>query len=331
MIPNVFISSTIEDLHYLREGLRDAISELAYRPVMSDYGDVGYLHPVTAAESCYRSIKECQIAVFIIGCRYGEPSADGGISVTHKELRTARQQGVPLIALVENEVMSFKKVHEVNKGENGLKNFPRMDNPSLTFALIDEIVKSETFNGLMAFSDIAEAKSLLKKQIADFVGQNLTQVFSPMRAEIKDVLAEIKTLRQELGDNKKNDPRFLYAIRFIIDEDRAKGFKYLIEHAIGPIDKAIAIILESKSFDEFLAKAGCKLVLNNELHVTLGMFNPNDTLGLMSFGVPSMDNPTGTSRADFIIRKDQTIEMNAAAHSHFDWTYHTLIMEIGKK
>ena len=42
MIPNVFISSTIEDLHYLREGLRDAVNDLAYRPVMSDYGEVGY-------------------------------------------------------------------------------------------------------------------------------------------------------------------------------------------------------------------------------------------------------------------------------------------------
>jgi len=110
MIPNVFISSTIEDLHYLREGLRDAVNELAYRPVMSDYGEVGYLHPETAAESCYRSVKECQIAVIIIGCRYGNPSAEGGVSVTHKEFRTARDEGIPLIALVEKEVMSFKKV-----------------------------------------------------------------------------------------------------------------------------------------------------------------------------------------------------------------------------
>lgn len=30
MIPNIFVSSTVEDLRYLRDGLRDAIVELAY-------------------------------------------------------------------------------------------------------------------------------------------------------------------------------------------------------------------------------------------------------------------------------------------------------------
>jgi hypothetical protein len=41
MIPNIFISSTISDLRYLRDGLREAVSELAYHPVMSEHGEIG--------------------------------------------------------------------------------------------------------------------------------------------------------------------------------------------------------------------------------------------------------------------------------------------------
>jgi len=329
MIPNVFISSTIEDLHYLREGLRDAVNELAYRPVMSDYGEVGYLHPETAAESCYRSVKECQIAVIIIGSRYCMPSEDGGISVTHKEFRTARNEGIPLIALVEKEVMSFKKVFQANKDQKQPTSFPRMDNPALTFELLDEIAAAETYNGLIPFSNVTEATALLKKQIADLVGQCLTKVFSPMRSEIKDVLAEIKTLRQELGSSQKHDDRFLQTIRYIIDDNRSKGFKYLIEHAIGPIDKAVPIILQAGTFNDFIQLTGWKLVVTAPGAILIKPDMAHDIFGAMSFGVPSMENPLGTERADFLIKKNKTIEMNPAAHSHFDWSYHDLKMQIG--
>ncbi|HEY5344891.1 MAG TPA: DUF4062 domain-containing protein, partial [Verrucomicrobiae bacterium] len=304
MIPNVFISSTIEDLHYLREGLRDAVNELAYRPVMSDYGEVGYLNPETAAESCYRSVKECQIAVIIIGCRYGNATAEGGISITHREFRTAREEGIPLIALVEKEVLSFKKVFQANKDQNPLTNFPRMDNPALTFALLDEITTSEAFNGLIPFTNVAEAAMLLKKQIADLVGQILTKVFSPMRAEIKDVLAEIKTIRQEFAVHQKQDPRFLQIIRYIIDENRSKGFKYLIEHTIGPIDKAVPLILEADSFDDFVKKSGWTLVIRDSGTNLLTPNMADNIFGAMSFGVPSRNNPMGTERAEFLINKN---------------------------
>ena len=43
MIPNVFVSSTIQDLHHLRDAIREAIVDLAFSPVMSEYGDIGYV------------------------------------------------------------------------------------------------------------------------------------------------------------------------------------------------------------------------------------------------------------------------------------------------
>jgi hypothetical protein len=41
MIPNMFVSSTIDDLHHLRDAVRDTLEEMALTPVMSEYGDVG--------------------------------------------------------------------------------------------------------------------------------------------------------------------------------------------------------------------------------------------------------------------------------------------------
>lgn len=67
MIPNVFVSSTIADLHHLRDAIRDTLSELAYIPVLSEYGDVGYLPTATAEDSCYIMLEQCQLAVIVIG------------------------------------------------------------------------------------------------------------------------------------------------------------------------------------------------------------------------------------------------------------------------
>ena len=192
------------------------------------------------------------------------------------------------------------------------------------------VTTSGAFNGLIPFTNVADAAMSLKKQIADLFGQSLTNVFSPMRAEIKDVLAEIKTLRQELGNVQEKDPRFLQIIRYIIDENRAKGFKTLIERTIGPIDQAVPLILEAESFDDFIKKAGWTLVLREAGAKLITPEMGHQIYGAMSFGVPAMDNPLGFDRAEFLIRNDRTIEMNPAAHSHFDWTYHDLKMQIGK-
>jgi hypothetical protein len=43
VIPNVFVSSTILDLQYLRDAVRDVVIELGLRPVMSEYSEVGFV------------------------------------------------------------------------------------------------------------------------------------------------------------------------------------------------------------------------------------------------------------------------------------------------
>src|SRR5579862_4527348 len=115
MTPNVFISSPIADLHYLRDVLREAVEELAYRPVMSEYGEVGYIAQTSAADSCYRTVRQCQLMVLVVGRRY-EPTDKDGLSVTHREFITAQEVRVPIISFAEAEVLTFKRVFDMDPG-----------------------------------------------------------------------------------------------------------------------------------------------------------------------------------------------------------------------
>lgn len=258
MIPNIFISSTIEDLHYLRDGIRDVIVELAYNPVMSEYGDIGYSPAHSAEGSCYVTLRQCQLAVLIVGKRYGSVSQNG-LSVTHNEFRAARENKIPIITLVDFEVMAFKKVFDTNKSGRELS-APGMDSPARTFDFIAEIVGYTVNNGILTYSNVADARSHLKRQLAHLFGEFLSSQFDPIKADVKDVLSEIKTLRHELEGQRDiaSDGRFLKAIRFLVDENReAKEYRDLLENrlALGqPLDAAVRILLESRTFDDVVRK-----------------------------------------------------------------------------
>ncbi len=262
MIPNIFISSTIADLKYLRDGLRDAVADLAYNPVMSDHGEVGYLNPTTAASSCYRSVKQCQIVVLIIGKRYGWIDSEG-VSVTHKEFRAAKDHEIPTITFVESHVLNYKEVYEADPSAEMWDSFKGMDHPREIFALIDEITRSPTYNGLIPFTSVAEAQRILKTQIADFVGERLNETIRPIRSEVQEVLAEIKTLRNQAvhaatPQEASTSARYLTAMRFLLD-DRHAEYRKLLEQIGGDLDSAIDIIIDADEFDEVMEKMGVRI------------------------------------------------------------------------
>jgi len=195
------VSSTIRDLGHLRDAIRETLVDLGYTPVMSEYGDVGYLPTASAQESCYLALKQSQLAVFIIGKRYGLP-AEGGLSVTHAEFRTARDQGVPAIFLVDQQVLNYKQVFDENAGAT--INFPGMEQAPDVFGFIKEISGSPVNNGFLPFTHVADARAHLKAQIAHFVGDLLRRRGDPIATEIKDILSEVKTMRHELTKEKES-------------------------------------------------------------------------------------------------------------------------------
>lgn len=250
MKPNIFISSTIHDLGHLRDSIRDLISELGYNPIMSEYGDVGYLPSESAEDSCYIAMRDCQMSIFIIGKRYGSIS-ENGLSITHNEFRTARERKVPIIFLVNEEVLSFKRVYEANT-KNSEMNFPGMESPINIFELINEFSESKLNNGLITFNNVQSAKNNLKKQLAHIVGDLLKKRFDPIQGEIKDILSEITTLRHMLLKNEqKIAQQFSVAFRFLINEENYY-LKDISEKVSGSLENAVPELLKHTSFKEYL-------------------------------------------------------------------------------
>jgi Domain of unknown function (DUF4062) len=252
MVPSVFISSTIEDLHYLRDAIRQAVEELSYASVMSEYGDVGYLPTSSAEDSCYVGIRQCHLAVMIIGKRYGSLTAEGR-SVTHKEFRAARDRGLPVICLVDSEVAHAKRIYDANKGA-GLV-VPGMDNPAKTFGFLQEIQDSRVNNGVLPYTNGPGACQHLKRQLAHLFGEFLRGQFDPVKADVKDILSEIKTLRHELGGERGGgDARFLAAVRFLVDDasDSAQYRSLLTGILATPIDAAIPLVLKAATFADLV-------------------------------------------------------------------------------
>ncbi len=262
MIPNVFVSSTIVDLQYFREVLRDALTELSYNPVMSEHGGVGYIHEGSAADACYVTMQQCHIAILIIGKRYGSVGMEG-LSVTHKEFHTAQNHEIPIITFVDADVMSFKKVFDADTTSLTWDNFAHMDHPRETFRLIDEVMTSPVYNGLIEFRTAIEAKIRLKQQLAHFMGDRLTGAVRPIRSDVHEILAEVKSIRNMIDQSDKSasppttklaDP-FYISLRFLLEE-RNKDYTGFVEAIFGDFDIAAHEIQTAKTIEELINKAG---------------------------------------------------------------------------
>ncbi len=264
MIPNVFVSSTVQDLQYLRDAIRDQILEIGYNPIMSDYGEIGYLPSASAESSCYLSMKECQLAVLIIGKKCSSLAKDG-LSVTHNEYVVAKENSIPVVCLIDKDVIAYKRVydHKRDKGESEVGSFPEMDNPELTFKFINDFKDSQVNNGFLPFSNASDAMRHLKMQLAHIFGQLLRDRFDPIKGSIKDILSEIKTLKFELlKDEAKNydyEP-FLRSIRFLLD-DQNSLLRSLMIYLFDSLEEGVVNVIKYPNFSEFFQASGYEMVI----------------------------------------------------------------------
>lgn len=318
MIPYVFISSTVDDLMYLRDAVRETILDIGYVPVMSDYGDIGYLPSSSAEESCYATIKECQFVVLIIGKRYGSLS-ENGLSITNNEFIAARDHNIPVISLIDSEVLSFKKIYDANITKSIEHKFPGMDLPYATFTFIDGIIKSKLKNGILPFGRASEAQQNLKKQIAHIFGDLLKNRYDPIKVQLKDILSEVKTVRYELLKDKGLEPvRYMRTIRILLDEGY-RNYRNLIEK-LENLDSAIFLILESKKFDEFLTKTKSILYLEEiGANSKQSIESRGDLIQFNHVDVSPEEYPyEGPKFITWAILKPKTVVMNKATKEYFE-------------
>lgn len=262
MIPNIFISSTISDLHHLRDAIRDTIQDIHYMPRMSDYGDLGYLPDLSVEDSCYQSVKECQLFILIIGKTYGSLGKNG-FGVTHNEFRTAKQLKIPVICLVDQDVNTYRKVFEANAKKK--TKYPGMDNPELTFNMIQEFSTYSENNGYLVYKTMFDARDHIKNQIAHIFCDLLLKRHDTVRGEIKDVLAEITTLRHLLlKDDEEKAKKFVKATRILLDE-KFDTLKHFGERVLGGIEKMMPAILKHDDIKSFMKELNIKLKVDSDI------------------------------------------------------------------
>jgi len=327
MIPNIFVSSTIHDLLYLRESIRESILELSYNPILSEYGDIGYLPNVTAEKSCYISIQDCQLAVLIIGKRYGTIS-ENGMSVTHNEFNYAKNRRIPIVTLVDKDVLTFKRVFDLNDQEVPKKGFPGMDHPEKTFSLIQQINNSEFNNGILPYTSASDAREHFKKQLAHLFGELIKSRYEYIAPEIKDILSEIKTLKHELLKEKGREPQaFLRATRFLLNRRSSKYYE-LIERTLGDVEAGVPILIKSASFKDFANQAGISIKIKEEIDLKKHIEGRNfvwASHGIMRDDTdPEKEDKMGT----ILVIDKKNVVMNDVANTYFETTHQMLIGEI---
>ena len=268
-------------MQHLREAIRDTVADLGYNPVMSEYGGVGYINQGQASNACYIAIKQCHLAVLVIGKRYGSVTEDG-ISVTHKEFLAASENEIALITFVDSDVMKFKKVFDADPKAALWEKFPHMDQPKLTFQLVTDVMKAPTYNALIEYSTASEVKQRLKQHFAHYVGDRLGGTIRPIMGEVSDILAEVKTLRnlitqaeakkQAGADIVAGSNRYYTTVRFLLD-DRRSDYKKFVEVLFGDIDVAVKRIADAESLDQVMEAAGAVVEMLPE------GFDPRSLLG----------------------------------------------------
>ena len=323
MVPTVFISSTIEDLHHVRDAVRETISELGYQPIMSEHGGVGYMNETAADVACYHSIKECQLMILIIGKRYGSKTHGSGlVSVTEHEYDTCMEHKPRLITFVDGEVLHYKRVFDESPNAENV-NYPGMDDAKATFAFINKVRHAPVRNAIIPFSSVSDVRLQLTQQLAILFHDLLDEHANPAKSAIDEIMVEVKTIRDALSKKSTPDMRFLTVFKFLLD-DQNQEFRQFLKATIADIENAIPLIYGADDFDSFAKKAKLSIEIS-ETRDCFAAFKDKRNLIHGSSFFPTRfffgtmnEKPTQCSYA---IDSDSNILMNAPTREFFIRVY----------
>jgi hypothetical protein len=192
--PRTFISSTCYDLRHIRENLKFFVRSLGFDPVLSEEGAIFYDPRLHAHEACITEVPSCQILVLIIGGRYGNLYQGADSSITNQEYKSAVKAKIPIVALVERNVLDDYRVYKANLQDTSLDpnsiRYPAADSTKI-FDFIDEVQSQVVNNALVPFSDFEEMQLYLRQQWAAMLYRFLTTEGEAKRtADILDALGK---------------------------------------------------------------------------------------------------------------------------------------------
>ena len=116
---NVFISSTCRDLHQDRLILKREIEDLGHNAILSE----SFTFPIDPSkntiDNCIDIVRnEADIFILIIKDNYGYIVPRTGRSITHMELQTAQDKGIPIYTFTHSETLRQKVLLEGQLNED---------------------------------------------------------------------------------------------------------------------------------------------------------------------------------------------------------------------
>ena len=323
MIPTVFISSTIEDLHHVRDAVRETIAELGYQPVMSEHGGVGYMNETAADVACYQSVKECQLMILIIGKRYGSKThGSGSVSVTEHEYDTCMEHKPRLITFVDSVVLNFKKVFDESPNAENVK-YPGMDNAAATFAFINKVMQAPVRNAILPFASVSDVRSQLKQQLATLFHDLLDEHANPAKTALDEIMVEVKTIRNAMSERTAPDMRFLTVFKFLLDENN-QHFRQFLKGTDENVENIIPKIYDAVDFDDFARQAKISIEITDEENCFMAFKDKRNLVHGASF-IP-IQFMVGTQehtppKCSYAVDSDGNVIMNKATHGYFAKVY----------
>lgn len=218
MVPKVFISSTFYDLKYARENIGEFVENFGFKAIRFESGNIGYTPYETLDVSCYEAMKISDMAILVIGGKYGSPASGEDNedkfqhynSVTRKEFEAAIKNKVPVYVFIESSVYHeyntyIRNKEQIENGKISLK-YCSVDNVNI-FRFIEQIY---TIDGIPVweFSHIGDIGSILKQQWACLFLKYLTALKNGAQVKkveeplypIELVINEMKVLMTKLGE-----------------------------------------------------------------------------------------------------------------------------------
>lgn len=230
--PRVFVSSTFYDLCYVRNDIEVFLKGLGYTPVMHDKGNIPYTQGGTSVEqACYDELATCDIAVCIIGGKYGTQSSNSDFSITMEELQKAVEGRKKIYVYILKDVYVENLIYEKNKKNKGFKLYYADDRRIHEFiTLIKNTFKSVP---IQSFESAADITSNLRQQFAGMLQRLLSKEATLMETKTFNELSY--TISLEGSNIVYNNKEFSYTVTFT-DNPNVVSVDFYID---GRLDKTL--------------------------------------------------------------------------------------------
>lgn len=201
----VFISSTIRDLHYVRENIGNLLREIGHEAVLSEELNFNYSHG-NSFQSCLDAIESSQIYILIIGDKYGTMTHTGR-SITHEEFIHACNLNKQMYIFIEGNTWSSANNKRARKGlDKGLAEF------------VDEVKGDWRF--VRDFHKIEEVKHFIKGQLSHLLNDYI------QTGEKPKTITKLKNENNNLNGNLGFLQAILKLSKFVSLEDYNRVITY---------------------------------------------------------------------------------------------------------